>query len=279
MGTITPHSFPGGRSGSLRYSIIMHCLLAIAAPAFALAAPMQPALALEGGIPRAHHPWGKFAPGSWKLVRVVTETLGPDGKTVVTTSTTETRTTLEELTDTTVKLLINTSVEVAGKKVDAKPQTIVQGYHGESTEQPVTVRDLGPDKLTIEGHEVPCRVQQVETTADGAKTTAKTWYSDTVAPYVLRRESVATEAESEKPLSETTVNIVDLDEAKTVLSKKRHTVMLKVIHKHAKGHTDTQVWSTLEVPGGIIAHESEERDAAGQLVRRSTLEVVDFGVK
>lgn len=273
-----PQTLSRARSGNLRYSILVHCLLSIAAPAFALAAPTQPALALEGGIPRAHHPWGKFAPGSWKLVRVVTETLGPDGK-VATTSTTETRTTLEELTDTTVKLLINTSVEVAGKKVDAKPQTIVQGYHGESTEQPVTVKDLGPDKLTIDGHEIFCRVQQVETTADGAKTTAKTWYSDTVAPYVLRRESVATEAESEKPLSETTVNIIDLDETKMVLSMKRHTVRLKVTHKHAKGHTDTQVWSTLDVPGGIIAHTSEERDAAGQLVRRSTLELVDFGVK
>ena len=265
-------------SGTLRYSTLLVGHALVAAAALVLAPPTQPALAIAGGVPRAHHPWGRFAPGSWKLVRVVTETLGPDDK-AATTSTTETRTTLEELSDASVKLLINTSVEVAGKKVDAKPQTIVQGYHGESADQPVTVKDLGPDKVTIDGQEIACRVQQVETTADGAKTTAKTWYSDSVAPYVLRRESVATEAETDKPLSETKVRIVDLDDEQTVLAVKRHAVKLVVTHKHAKGHTVTQVWSTLEVPGGIIAHKSEEFDAAGQAIRGSRLELVDFGVK
>ena len=272
-------NFPVTWSGVLRYSTGLVCNALVAAAVVALMPPPSTALALEGrGIPREHHPWARFAPGSWKLVRVVTKTLDPKGE-VLTTSTTETRTTLEGLSDTTVKLLINTSVEVAGKKVEAKPQTIVQGFHGESVEQPVSVKDLGADKVTIEGQEIACRVQQVETTADGTKTTVKTWYSDTVAPYVLRRESVATEAETDNPVSETEVKIVDLDTEYTVLSVKHHAVRLVVTHKHAKGHTVTQLWSTLDVPGGIIAHASEEFDAAQQPIRRSELELVDFGVK
>ena len=54
-------------------------------------------------------------------MHIVTKTLDPKGE-VLTTSTTETRTTLEGLSDTTVKLLINTSVEVAGKRFE-KPQS------------------------------------------------------------------------------------------------------------------------------------------------------------
>jgi hypothetical protein len=270
--------FPAIWRGILRSSTGFVGNALVAAAVLALALPTRPALAREGGLPREHHPWGRFAPGSWKLVRVVTETLDPKGE-VTTTSTTETRTTLEGRSDSTVKLLINTSVEVTGKKVDATPQTIVLGFHGEPADQPVTVKDLGPDKVTIEGREIACRVQQVETTADGARTTAKTWYSDSVAPYMLRRESVSTEAETGKPLSETKVKIVDLDAQCTVLSVKRRAVKLEVTNKHAKGHTVTQVWSSMDVPGGVIAHTSDEFDATGKLVRRSRLELVDFGVK
>jgi len=263
----------------LRTFLVLVCNALVAtAVALALTPPVRPALAVDRGVPREHHPWGRFAPGSWKLVRVVTETLGPKGE-VTTTSTTETRTTLDELTDATVKLTINTSVEVAGKKVEAKPQSIVQGYQGDSTDQPATVKDLGTDKVTIDGQEISCSVQQVETTADGTRTMVKTWCSDGVAPYVLRRESVATEAETGKPLSETKVKVVHLVEIRKVLAEDRRTARLEVTHQHAKGHTITHVWTALDVPGGIVAHTSEEFDAAGQPIRRSRLELVDFGVK
>jgi hypothetical protein len=33
------------------------------------------------------------------------------------------------------------------------------------------------------------------------------------------------------------------------------------------------------VPGGIVAHSSKELDADGHLIRRSTLEVVDYGLE
>ena len=40
--------------------------------------------------------------------------------------------------------------------------------------------------------------------------------------------------------------------------------------------TRTTLWSSLEVPGGVVAHESEEFDAQGRLARRSKLELVGY---
>ncbi len=242
------------------------------------AALAPPAAGQVVAFPREHHPWGRFQPGAWKVVRVVTSTIDAQKK-ATPTSTTETRTRLEALNETTVKLTIETSVEVADKKVDAQPQTVVQGYHGESTDQPVSIKDLGPDKVTIGGREIPCRVRQLETTASGTKTIAKTWYSESVAPYVLMRESVVTELESGAQLSETKVHVIDLDAKCLVLGKMCAAVELEVTHKHAKGHTKTHVWTMPEVPGGIVAHESTEYDAANQPIRSSKLELLGYGLK
>ena len=76
------------------------------------------------------HPWGRFAARAWKLVRVVTETLDERGQ-VVSTSTADTRTTLVGLDDDGVTLEVQACVEVAGKRFQAEPQTVKQGFHGE----------------------------------------------------------------------------------------------------------------------------------------------------
>ena len=108
------------------------------------------------------------------------------------------------------------------------------------------MKDLDTDKVTIEGQEIACRVQQVETTADGTKTTVKTWCSDTVAPYVLRRKSVATEAETDNPVSETKVQ--DRRSGHRIhrpLRKAPRSSPRALTHKHAKGHTVARIVGTL----------------------------------
>ena len=79
---------------------------------------------------RQRHPWGRFEPGAWKLVRVVTETLDERGQ-VVSTSTTESKTTLKKVEDNEVTLLVELVVEIGGRRLDSEPQTVRQGFHGE----------------------------------------------------------------------------------------------------------------------------------------------------
>ncbi len=98
--------------------------------ALGLAAVCASGMAQETGITARLHPWGRFDPGAWKLVRVVTETLDEHGQ-VVSTNSADTKTTLVDIDDDGVTLEIQTCMEVAGKRFQAEPQTVKQGFHGE----------------------------------------------------------------------------------------------------------------------------------------------------
>ena len=87
-------------------------------------------MAQEAGITAKLHPWGQFDPGTWKTVRVTTETFNEQGQ-VVSTSTADATTTLVDIDNDGVTLEIQTCMEVAGKRFEAEPQTVKQGFHGE----------------------------------------------------------------------------------------------------------------------------------------------------
>ena len=222
------------------------------------------------------HPWGCFAPGAWKLVHVVTETLDQDGA-VQSTTTTETKTTLEALDDDGVALLIQGIVEMAGKRLEAEPRCVQQSFRGQRAGAGAKVKDLGTANLTIQGREIACRVEQVEETAAAARTVTKIYFSDTVAPHVLKRESVTTDPEGRKRLNETTVTVVAVDLPWRVLAEIKSTALVHAVCRHAKGMTETWAITSSDVPGGVIQHASKELAENGRLVRRSTLELVDYG--
>ena len=109
------------------------------------------------GITRKHHPWGRFAPGAWKLVRV--DTYEGDAKAV--TSSTETKTTLQSLAADGVSLMIEVAVEVGGKQFETQPQVVKQGFDGELCTPGAVIKDLGPGQVTVQGRKIDCRVEQV----------------------------------------------------------------------------------------------------------------------
>jgi hypothetical protein len=46
----------------------------------------------------------------------------------------------------------------------------------------------------------------------------------------------------------------------------------------AKGDSLTIETQSPEIPGGVVLHSGQERDAAAVVVRRTALELLDFGV-
>ena len=101
-------------------------------------------------VPR--HAWDRFGIGSWKLVRVYTETLGENGD-VESVSIADTKTTLDRADEEGFVLRVEATVEVAGKRFMAEPKTIAYGDHGELQGQKVEVKKLGNGLLEICGHE------------------------------------------------------------------------------------------------------------------------------
>ena len=147
----------------------------------------------EAGISARHHSWARFQPGAWKLVRVVTESLDEGGH-VIGVNTTETKTSLLRIDADGVVLEVEVGVEVAGKQFDGQPQCLKQGFHGELAGGEVKFLPVTAAEVSIEDRKIPCRSQQVEVAGPGGRTSVNFFFSDTLSPYVLRRQSKTTDA-------------------------------------------------------------------------------------
>ena len=229
----------------------------------------------ESGISAKLHPWGLFNPGAWKTVRVATETLNDQGQ-VVSTSTTDTKTVLIDLDNGGVTLEIQACIEVAGKRFRAEPQTVKQGFHGELVGPNLRIKGPTDASVTIEGQEIPCKLEQVECVVSNGKTVTKIYYSSTVAPYILKRESVTTDPEGKTVLSETAVDVTTLNMPVEVLGEMKNVSQIKTVHRSGNGTVTTWADVLPEVPGGVVGNSSKETDKSGRLVRRSTLKLIDY---
>ncbi len=207
---------------------------------------------------------------------MVTETLDEYGE-VVSTSTTESKTTLKKVEDNEVTLQVEMVVEIGGRRLDAEPQTIKQGFHGELPGQVAKFSDGGPAKVAIEGREFPCRIEQTESTGGNTKTVTQTYYCAATAPYALKLESVTTDVQTGAKLSETEWQVASLGIPSRVLKEVKIAAHVKSVYRHPKGSTTTLAVISTDVPGGIVCHNARELDSNGRLVRRSTLELVAYG--
>ena len=244
---------------------------AVCGLAFAANCPAQ-----QPAYPTDHHPWGRFPLGSWKLVRVVSETLDAEGR-VANITMTETRTTLVASDASNYTLRIDTTVEVAGRRFASVPQLVKHGYYGESPGQPVSVKDLGESQLALDGRLVACELRQAVIESDGVKRVSKIHYSSTVPPYQLRRETTAEDVSDEKKTT-TLVEIVSLDLPQRVVGEIKKASYVKTTHKQGAGTKVTLEVQCDDVPGGVVSHWASETDSAGKTIRRSTLELVDYEI-
>jgi hypothetical protein len=264
-----------GRAWFNRHGLAARVLL-LAGALLAMAGGAVGAAGEQAAVPPRLHPWGRFERGAWKLVQVITETLDGQGE-VVSTSTTDTKTTLTDIDQDGVTLEIQTCMEVAGKRFQAEPQTVRQGFHGEVLDPNLKVKDPVNGEVLIEGEKVACQVRQLELVDANGKTDIRLYYVTTKPPYVLRRQSVARDPNGEK-LSETSVEAIALDMLVKVQGEIYRGSYVRTVHQNAKGTATTLAVVVSEVPGGVVRHSSKEVDASGRLVRRSTLELLDYNV-
>ena len=106
-----------------------------------------------------------------------------------------------------------------------------------------------------------------------------THYSLTTAPYSLRLESITTDLQSGAKVSETEWQVTTLEMPARVLRQVKNAVRVQSVYKHSKGTTTTLAVLSPDVPGGIVCHNAKEQDGNGRLVRRSTLELVAYGLE
>lgn len=209
-------------------------------------------------------------------MRIVTEVIDRESR-KTSTSTTETRTTLLRIENDGVVLKIETTHELAGKRLAEAPQIVFQPFVGEAEGESTAYRTVGKEEVTIEGKKVPCKVQLVEQKSGDVKSTTKSYVNDQIAPYVLRTETETVSTEKpDAPTNETVVEVFALDMPSKVLTEVKPAAHIRAVQHHTRGTTRTLFVSSPEVPGGVISHTSKELDKKGTVIRQSTLELVDY---
>ncbi len=222
--------------------------------------------------------WGRFGVGTWKQVRIVTETLNAEGR-VTDTTLTETTTTLVRADSRQLALRIDATVDAAGKRFESKPKTIECGYYGENVTDTAEPKLLGTEMLTIEGRQVPCQIRQVVTGAGQQKQLVRLFLSDDVEPFVLKRETIPLKDDGNTPTDQkTTAEVIGLDLPYHVLHGIKPAAFERTIQQTGKGTNISLDVTCLDIPGGVVARATNELDDKGRVVRRSMLELVDYKI-
>ena len=237
-----------------------------------------PAQAQETANVATTHPWARFGLGSWKRVRIYNESISDQGQ-VEQTSATDTKTTLLEVSNTGYTLQVEVTVEVAGKSFPADPKIIRQGFHGETNGQLVNVETVGAGEVVIEGKTYAIEKLKVIINGDDQKRTTLVHYSDQVSPYVLKRETTATDVANGKPKYESIVDVVAVAMPFRVLTQTKLVSLVKTTQTQVSGASSvTLEMHCDDVPGGVVAHSAKELDAHGHVVSRSALELLEYQV-
>ncbi len=238
----------------------------------------QPASAAEPSLLQQTHPWGRFAKGSWRRVIIVTETFDEQGK-LANSSTTDSKTTLEEVTPERVTLRVEVTMEVAGQRIPSQPQVVKQGYAGESIGQTVSLKPLGGETIVVEGREIPCQSEEIEIAGAAGKEVTQISFANLPTPLVLRRKSTTTDPASGKTSQESTSEVWAIDKPVHVLDDIQNGYAVRVVQKNEHGVTTTWSDNVPSVPGEVVSQSSRKLDSQGRIVRRSTTELVGYGAE
>ena len=231
-------------------------------------------LSQERNGDRQHHSWARFGLGSWKRIRVLTETLDQDGV-VDTTTTEETKTTLMQVDEDRYTIKAETSVEVAGKRIQGGPRYITRGYHGEVNGQKARIEKLGFGEVTICGQTYRSEIKRIVINGADTKLVSKVHYAADATPHVLRRETTGTAGKTNR--FESLVEVVAVDRSSNVLGQTKLAAHVKTVNKLANGETTVTLEVQCEdIPGGVVSHTERTLDENGRVVQRRTLELLGY---
>lgn len=228
-------------------------------------------------VPAEHHEWGKFRPGAWKHVRMTREDLDGQGK-VVSTSVTETTTTLIAVNNRSVTLRVDTIVEISGRQFAKQPQLVTQGFGGELEGKTVPVKTVGTQNIEIAGRQLNSEVRTATMSDNACQWTSRVYYCKNTAPYVLKREISSTDTANDAAKYETQVDVLSIDDSIEVKGEVKKASQIRTVHTTPKSKTITLEFRCEDVPGGYVSHKSEQFNVEGKIVGRSTLELVDYYV-
>lgn len=222
-------------------------------------------------IPREAHPWARFMPGAWRLVETETVVFKDDKAHEKTLS--ATLTSILNRDESSCCLEIDTKALVSGADVSA-PREVVLPIDPEGDSEVQLIKNA---ELTIGGQTRKVEVRQAKLTDKTSEKLMVVHVEPNAMPSVLKRETTIVDVKRREPASVTKTEVTALDVPRLVAREVRRTWQVRTTHEHPTGRIETTEYLCAEVPGEMVFQESEEFDSAGHRIRRSTVELKEFG--
>jgi hypothetical protein len=218
--------------------------------------------------------WSRFGKGSWKKIRVTSETLDASGN-VISRNVTDNQITLVDRSQRWIKLQITTTVNVAGKNFETPPTEVVQGELGETNGERARVQELPNDQVVFDGVKYDCQRRRVEFVGASTKRVVESVSHENFALAPLKRVETLLDAKNET-ISTTKSEVVAVNLPQQVLHETRPVTYVQTLHRNHKVAATTLSVFCADVPGQVVSASTKELDAQGRVVRRNTLELVEF---
>ena len=218
-------------------------------------------------FPASHHSWGRFQPGAWRTLAIVTETFDANGKYLGRSDTTQTET-LVSVASGTYTLETTTVVDVGGKKLRGAAQQTTYSLLTDSPQDQHKILDRGSETIGLGGRSLLCQTWRLEVGVGDQSRELEVSYNPDLSPYLFARRS--TEDTGSYTVSRLDVPVT-LDEG---IVPGYHAA-----HRSQRGGHSTSRFEVRSdaVPGGVISASETSRDDSGRRVRWSTTELIDYG--
>lgn len=232
-------------------------------------------LCAQQNAPRDRHPWGRFAVGSWKTVRVYKETFAngaPAGSSVE-----ESKTTLVAADDKQYTLQVDSRITAAGQEFDSD-KSLTLTYYGTLPGQALEILTIDEQAaVELEGQSVACRLIEIKFETDSLRWVSKRHLSD-LHHEPLRLETLAVHPQDGSLVMKTLSQVRGRRLLHQVMGQQRQAAIVQTsVHRPMSIQTTHELHCS-DVPGVVVASWSKTTDRGGQISERSTLQLIDFGV-
>ena len=232
-------------------------------------------------LPVEHHLWARFQPGAWRELQTVTETFDEAGQVVSRNITTQ-KEVLQAVAEEKYVLQVQATVELGGKRIEGDRKNRVLHLATDCVGQIAESRRIEDRSLSLAGHEVACRVFEIDYREESRNLTELVHYDPLQFPFVLRRETFA-EKDTKGTAAEATVETEQLMEV--IAQEVPYRVggqlldcsLLRTFRHRTKGDSVWMTMANVTVPGGKVAVWTTEFDAQGKRVRWSVTTLLAFG--
>lgn len=222
------------------------------------------------------HPWWEFEPGSWRFSRTIIQNRqrgGNPGKTYI-----ETNVILHEKSGKALSTVTESYVLLAGKSIKKEPKTTGMDAYGLPPEDPRTIEELPGETLEIEGQSVPCRVLKVISEGKNIRRESRVWFSETCAPYLLRRERKTYRLPENSCCESLVQHVTTRNLQLSVLGKVLTGFIYSQESRFETYISRSEIVASLSIPGHIVTQITHETTLNGCPLQDISTQLLDYGL-